>query len=619
MRGFLATLLLAAGVPLCSALSPLSVRGASLVNKDVRPIQINGLWYFTSNSTTDVYAMDSLRNEEDCRRDAALMSRLGINTIGVTDLNPEVDHDMCFSIFNSVGIYVVVMLRSMFLLSGEPDLNYEYKEENMRKSLEIIDAIKDYENLLGIEIGSFPYPRNFRQNPGIYADAQKMVRSLVRDTKQYVALHATRKIPVGISFSAAYGDYLAISHMQYATCNIANEEDNMSSVDFFSFVSIDFANKNATGYREDQFTQLRRNIGKANITVPIYLGQYGLVNENQTVTNETLQETPYLYDYNNLMLQPAGPLSGGVRWEWTNVKYSDPTANWGLVNTDPDGNVLLTERFDILQAYFDSQNTDGWTGMNFVVPEGAPRPECKGDMFVNTTITDSLGSEATYTAATDWELPTAPPHISSMISNGVNGTRGQMVDVVVTTLVHTIRDSKGEIITNVELKPSSSQSRTTTARGAGNTSPPPPSNSGSNGLSTGAKAGIGVGVSVGVLAIAGALLFFLWRRKQKKKSSVTPTDGEKNDPTINGSDPNNTYAYKRVSELPSEGTAATSELPGSVGNRTSELPAPLATNGEQPVPIARNEGQPAELPTVEAMPAMDSSFLNRPAGSPRAN
>jgi len=40
--------------------------------------------------------------------DAAIMQRLGINTVRIYNVNPNVNHDMCMSIFNSVGIYVYV-------------------------------------------------------------------------------------------------------------------------------------------------------------------------------------------------------------------------------------------------------------------------------------------------------------------------------------------------------------------------------------------------------------------------------------------------------------------------------------------------------------------------------
>lgn len=34
------------------------------------------------------------------------MQKLGINTIRVYNINPTINHDLCVSIFNAVGIYM---------------------------------------------------------------------------------------------------------------------------------------------------------------------------------------------------------------------------------------------------------------------------------------------------------------------------------------------------------------------------------------------------------------------------------------------------------------------------------------------------------------------------------
>ena len=69
---------------------------------------------------------------------------------------------------------------------------------------------------------------------------------------------------------------------------------------------------------------------------------------------------------------------------------------------------------------------------------------------------------------------------------------------------------------------SSSSGSGTSATGSstGSSSPLPPT----PGLSTGAKAGIGVGVTLGVLALLGALLFFLRRRKWQGDGAAADVD-----------------------------------------------------------------------------------------------
>lgn len=56
--------------------------------------------------------MDPLTDPTACTRDAALMKELGMNMIIVDSLDRAANHDDCFSIFNSVGIYVTLILNA---------------------------------------------------------------------------------------------------------------------------------------------------------------------------------------------------------------------------------------------------------------------------------------------------------------------------------------------------------------------------------------------------------------------------------------------------------------------------------------------------------------------------
>ena len=40
------------------------------------------------------------------------MQRLGVNTLRVYNLDPDLDHSMCASIFNAAGIYMVLDVNS---------------------------------------------------------------------------------------------------------------------------------------------------------------------------------------------------------------------------------------------------------------------------------------------------------------------------------------------------------------------------------------------------------------------------------------------------------------------------------------------------------------------------
>jgi hypothetical protein len=207
--------------------------------------------------------------------------------------------------------------------------------------------------------------------------------------------------------------------------------------------------------------------------------------------------------------------------------------------------------------------------------------------------------------ATEWALPTRPSGLDALITSGIQGTRGQMVDVTITTIKHQIRDSKGELLTDVVLSPTKSQSRTTTARGGASTAPANPPQSA--GLSSGAKAGIGAGVGIaGAIALLAAGLFLVRRRRKSKATTVE--EREKNAAGVSDSSDGFTSInqYKAelatgpdveaqpLAELPDKGVATPGELAGrqeypGIGTIPVELPVHEPAL-EMPNPQARNQG-----------------------------
>jgi hypothetical protein len=122
--------------------------------------------------------MDSLKDAKACTRDAALMAQAGINTIYVMAIDTKANHDDCFSIFNAVGIYVMVVLRrdGIFETSLE-DFFKSYTTDFLRGMFEVIDAVKDYDNLLGFDLGMLPtYYISSGQIQTSYADTMKLYR-----------------------------------------------------------------------------------------------------------------------------------------------------------------------------------------------------------------------------------------------------------------------------------------------------------------------------------------------------------------------------------------------------------------------------------------------------------
>lgn len=90
-----------------AAVTSLEVQGSQFVNPTTgKAFQIVGVAYQIGGSAgyDPKDGKDPLSDGDICRRDAALMQMLGINTIRVYNLSPNINHDECASIFNAVSL-----------------------------------------------------------------------------------------------------------------------------------------------------------------------------------------------------------------------------------------------------------------------------------------------------------------------------------------------------------------------------------------------------------------------------------------------------------------------------------------------------------------------------------
>lgn len=502
-------------------------------------ITMNGIWYSLSNSTTDTNAMDSLKDAKACTRDAALMAQTGINTIYVMAIDPKANHDECFSIFNSVGIYVMVMLRQ----DGVFDLNYKtftdsYTTEFLKGMFEIVDAVKDYDNLLGFNIGLLPtfITPEYAASSVTYGDMMKMYRAFIRDIKTYISINAPRPILVGTDLhliridgsEALEAADESSSHVYYFTCAVDGNSNDPSRSDYVSFYNLGYYEIDPVEKQNASYLSLQSQL--KNVTAPTWFSYMAVFDEADYVEYELrpdlLNDTFFLFNSSSELTRPRGQFSGGARVAWTNTQMGiqvlgqGKVRNWGLTATSPNGDVILTENYDAYRGIIDQVNPGNWLDGE-TPPQLKSPPKCDANApeMVNKTVNIYVESSTTLALATDWALPTRPSGLDALITNGAGGKRGQMVDVTVTTIAHAIRDHKGAMVTDLVLKPSSSAKRSTTEAAGRATSGA--ASQGENTLSTGAKAGIGVGASVAGLALVGAgVLLLLRRRRNKKKSSA---------------------------------------------------------------------------------------------------
>ncbi|CAI6259181.1 unnamed protein product [Periconia digitata] len=505
---------------LSATLDRVVTNGRFLVNNVTGgQIILNGVAYSTTNFTgSDKAKRDSLQNAEACRRDAALMQLLGINLIVVDgELDLNIDHDECFSIFNAVQIYILLNIQYDFVWNPLKDPGSSYAGDRPREIFQMIDAVKNYDNFLGLMVGMYPEPEYFPpfgNDIDQYVDAAKILRVFVRDVKEYAIKNSARPVIVGAMLNRAVDQDFWPDVLMWLSCNVVSESAP-SAIDFLYLATgtTQFLNTtysvnrivklghflNQTDYETPTLARYKTYKTNTNITSVYY-------NDNQTITHDN----DIFFGGNGLFRYPLDdPFMGLIRDQWANVLINADYEPANLITIDVDDNVQLTWRFDTVNNILRNTNTEA------LIDESRPREQyiqprlsCASDLIKNKTTTIS---GATYSLPADWELPTRPPQVDDLITKGASGKVGKMVDVTVTTIKQQIRDSNGKI-TNVLLRPTPSKARTTDPS-------TPPSIPSTSSLSTASKAGIGAGSAIGALVIIGMALFVYWRRNRQITSA----------------------------------------------------------------------------------------------------
>lgn len=88
------------------AVKPLTIKGTDFVDADGNKFQLVGVAYQPGGSSgyDPKSGKDPLSDADTCLRDAALLQVMGVNAIRVYNLDPNLNHDQCASIFNAVSL-----------------------------------------------------------------------------------------------------------------------------------------------------------------------------------------------------------------------------------------------------------------------------------------------------------------------------------------------------------------------------------------------------------------------------------------------------------------------------------------------------------------------------------
>lgn len=280
---------------------------------------------------------DILTDPAVCARDIFVLQQLGINTIRIYQLNPDLNHDKCMTMLNNAGIYVILDVNSGNF--GEhlnrADPKGTYNARYLERVFRFIEAFKNYPNVLGFFSGNEVI--NDEKN---YAEIDPpYLRALQRDMKQYISKHCNRNIPVG--YSAADNTALRLATFKYLQCNSfdghnVSLEFQESRSDFYGLNSYQWCSGNSnwqtSGY--DELASSFKDTG-----IPLIFSEYGC-NKNTPRTFTEVSEG--LYD------GLADSFSGGLIYE-----FSEEANSYGVVfiNSE-DGSVEYKQDLENLATQF---------------------------------------------------------------------------------------------------------------------------------------------------------------------------------------------------------------------------------------------------------------------------
>ncbi|KAI1269533.1 glycoside hydrolase family 72 protein [Xylariaceae sp. FL1019] len=408
-----------------AAVTTLESQGSRFVNpKTNEEFQIIGMAYQIGGSAgyEPDKGIDPLSDGAVCLRDAALGQMLGVNTIRVYNLDPDLNHDECASIFNAAGIYMLIDVNSPLvgesLNSDEPWTTYT--ESYLNRTFAIVENFKNYDNLLGFFSGN-----EVINNVENGATAPPYVRAVTRDLKNYIKKNADRQIPVGYS-AADVRDVLADSY-NYFTCAIAGEDNDESRADMFALNSYSWCGDSSftkAGY--DQLVSIFNGT-----SVPVFFSEFGC----NTPAPRVFTEIQAIY-----ASEMTDVFSGGVVYE-----YGQEKNNYGLATVNDDQTVDLLADFRTLQNQYQKVDWTSVQSVKYTSKTTADVPTCKSSLITEKGFSNNF------------TLPALLPGIQTMIDNGISKKlNGKIIDISDWKVSQTVKDSDGSTLTNLAVKALSS-------------------------------------------------------------------------------------------------------------------------------------------------------------------
>ncbi|KAF2188368.1 glycoside hydrolase family 72 protein [Zopfia rhizophila CBS 207.26] len=470
-------LLLALFTVVSYAVHPVEVRGQDFVNTVTdKRLMIIGVDYQPGGQSgyNPEAKSDALSNGTVCLRDAALLQRLGVNTIRVYNVDPTVNHDECASIFNAVGIYMIIDVNSP--LGGESidrsNPASSYHVGYLGRIFGVVENFKEYPNTL-----AFFAANEVMNDVGTSEKNPPYIRAVQRDLKNYIKKHSKRTIPVG--YSAADVRPILKDTWSYFQCAIDGKDDQSRS-DFFGLNSYSWCGEDAT-YKSAGYDILVSMF--QNSTLPVFFSEYGC--NKPSGIPRVFNEVSALYG------KDMTSLSGGLVYE-----YSQEESDYGLVQINSNTTITLRKDYDNLQSQYNKLDIKLIESTNSTAEEIKP-PKCDEDMI------ESDGFSKNFT------IPDPPEGAEDLINDGIDNPKvGKIVQIKETAVPMPAYGSTGQEITNLAIKPlpndesNTPNGETTSPSGTGSPAAPSPSKKGDAGR-------VEVASAWGVL-VAGLLMLRIW-------------------------------------------------------------------------------------------------------------
>ncbi|KAK3387710.1 Glucanosyltransferase-domain-containing protein [Podospora didyma] len=405
----------AAAVPVLDAVDNYFVN-----NKTGNRFQIVGVAYQPGGEAgyKPAQKLDPLSNKDNCLRDAALLQIMGVNTIRVYNLDPNLNHDECASIFNAAGMYMLIDVNSPLVGEALTSFNpwESYYAAYLNRTFAVVEAFKNYPNTLAFFSGN-----EVMNNPNTAKDVPPYSRAVTRDLKTYVAKHSTRHIPVG--YSAADVREILSDSFNFFQCAEQGETNDMSRVDIFALNSYSWCGNSS--FHDSGYETLVKDF--TGSSVPVFYSEYGC----NKVSPRVFTEVPTIYSSNM-----TGVFSGGVVYQ-----YTQEDNNFGLVNISSNGSIALLPDFVTLRNQF--------AKLNFTQIQSDKRPSGPAPKppVCNSNLITGMAFNSNFT------LPVLPPNASEIIEKGVTlPSVPKIVSISDFTVKYTVTNVDGSIIPDLAVK-----------------------------------------------------------------------------------------------------------------------------------------------------------------------